>query len=549
MADFNLPDGSVSVFVDDETVVFYEGIEANTWFFAPRAAKVTQDASGRPIFGMIRHRKILPGGAGVETTGGITGFQLELNVPMNAHEWSQQLTAHTGISPIGAARFNFRPMRLRDGRMTIHNIEQYVDNPAAYQNMPAPASGTVPISLQLNKTGADVIAAALQNPQLNLPIIVGFEYKFDYVIPAGHLKITADLEKVYDYFSADVKARVSVWFASASANWSTEREKLKTSGAVKIERIDGPAAGSEAMKKLEDTVIDTWVKGALQQMVEKPTPDPAVAPNPGGWFGGVSVALKSKSQVISLNLDVEYVLSTIHESSLEMSYVVQALLAGLNPADFLTDISDDSKLPIQLNLGADPRIVRYSSSFGYRKASGEIISNNLPSSPGDVPALLDGILQVAQHEVIPNEIDFSVSVDWVDISWEDRVFKFTEAGNEDGVTVTFSPGNFIADVRIISNFEFATEGSISTLNYKTSMPDMNGQPVKVYSGGAFYLGKGNAGELQELNFSFPYNRNDIHNSFVEWDYVVNLPNGTSETKSGRQPISQTVFAVVKPATA
>jgi hypothetical protein len=554
MPDFNVADGSVGTTPNDNSPLsLIKGYLPNTWFYAPRAARIarSKDRAQRPIFIVARNRIHEPNGQGLKTVGGIFAAQLELTVPIptmeTQNQWTELIKRDWHIVPEGSNIFRFQPMRLRSGKMTISGVDQYVVDPSKLIDIPVSASSTIPVTLQLNALGADTFVAALKdrNTAMKLPVAVRLTFKYDMVVPNCHYKITADTKRVYDYFSVNAKARASYFgLVGGKADFSKTRQDLVNSGAIKIEQISPPdQLSNERIKQLEATIIDSWTKSILRAITNPPQNDPAVAPDPDGFFGGISVSMKVYKTVEKLNLSAEINYSQLAEETFDLSYVFGPQFANLNVADYLLDVEDDNKLPIVINLCRDEAIYRYSGQFGYRKQDGTFVSNSITNVDGKDGAVLTGQIQFATNEPEPKTTDVQLSVDWNDRNWEDRTEKTVLTNGDSGAAYTFSPGNNIAHIDIITDLEVLPPKTLSVLTWHSSIPDYQGKPVKVYSGALYLLGKGDAGDYKFQTVEFPYYSDTQKDVKLVWKLKITKPDGTVITKSDEIPVTDGALAV------
>ncbi len=273
--------------------------------------------------------------------------------------------------------------------------------------------------------------------------------------------------------------------------------------------------------------------------------NPAEAPDPKGFFGGVSVAIKSRTEVMNIHLSATVEYSTLLEELYSLSYVFGPLLGQGNPRDHLLDVNEDNKLPIVINLCKDDRIHRYTGQFGYRKQDGTFVANSITDVNGASGDVLTGSIQFAVGEPMPEKTEVQLSVDWNDADWEDRGEKHSLTNNESGASFVFSPGNNIAKVKIVTDLELADPGTISIINYKTEMPPYEGRPVKVYSGSLVILGQGASGGVKVEEVQFPYYQGTQQQSKLKWDVSVTKPDGTTVTKSGEAGVTAGALPLLK----
>lgn len=546
----NIADGSVAtVLKENDPMSLIKATTPNTWFYAPRALRISRDGSDRPLFALARNRTRLPDGGGLVTTGGAFGAQMELAVPLPSDNRKKLWTKHIGVAsdifPDGRSRFYFKPMSLRDGKMSIQGVDQYVNDPSALVDIPVGASSTIPLSLDLNKVGADTFFAAM-GTNAALPLVVYIEFKYDMLLPQCHYKLIAHTEKSYKFFSKNVKARASYWgWVGAQADIQETRESLKSSGALTIKEISRPGGFDEKqLRELERMLIDSWAKNALALMANKPELDPASAPDPGGYFGGVSVSMKSYSQVQNLDLSMTFDKQTIREETYSLSYAFNHQFEELNPNDYCLDVIEDNKLPIIINMGKDARVSNYTGQYGYRTSDGVYHNNSIT----DGSNILTGVIQFGVNDPMPEETEIQLNVDWNDQDWEDRREIIKIENSNSGASFTYSPGNNIARIMVVSDLYSLDPDTLVMITWRSVMPPApDGSEQKVYSGSSAFIADGSS-KLFTLDppISFPYYKGMQSASKVEWEVQLHYPDGRNPfIKNGLHDLSKAGLALTK----
>jgi hypothetical protein len=549
MADFNLADGSVAVVVKDGSpVTLIKGYQPNTWFYAPRAPRIARDARERPIFTIVRSRRRLAGGQGLETVGGTFAAQLDLTVPVLTDQERKDLTefiiAASGIRPDVGNSFTFQPLQLRDGSMSVLGVDPYVSNPATLSNIRVGASSTIGVALNLTGSsngtpgGADVFQSALRNSNSSviLPLLLSLTFEYDMVLPSCHYKLEANNRLVYDFFSGSYKDKFSYYgLVGGQSDLSFTRSELIRTGAIKITQISRPDGfNNERIKQLEASLIDVFTKNILAQIANKPHVDPAAAPDPKGFFGGVSLSLKSYTEIEALTLSAEYQFQEIIKVPYAMSYVFGPQFQQLNPGEYVLDVTTDNQLPIVIPIGGDPRVLKFSGQYGYRRSDGVFISNAIPDMPGEKGGVLTGVVQFGQGDPMPEEVEVQYTVDWLNPDWEDRKETVTEKVNASGAAVKpWSPGNKIGKIIIANDFERFEDSTFSSISWQTQFDDST---AKIYSGGSFILGQGAAGRIQSETIDFPY-VGDQSKAKILIDVTVQKTDGTTLNKRLEYPIT------------
>lgn len=139
-------------------------------------------------------------------------------------------TGDTAAQPAGPGSFNAVEKILGSTSPSLAG-----DNEAAF-------------SLTLSQEGATIVEAALRGGRNAVGVI--YELKYTAMRPALHVKITADLARCYEQFSADVNAQIYYVNAGIEAGF----EKLVQDGAIKIEVID--FSGADDQKEKEKWALD-----------------------------------------------------------------------------------------------------------------------------------------------------------------------------------------------------------------------------------------------------------------------------------------------------
>ena len=118
-------------------------------------------------------------------------------------------------------------------------------------------------SLQLSQEGATILREAFRKE--GAPVGVLYNLKFTGIRPALEVKITADMKRVYDHFSASLSGQV--YFVQLGIEAGIE--KLKQSGALKVEVIhftsdaDRSEKERQALQLFRDTLLKDFFTPTL----------------------------------------------------------------------------------------------------------------------------------------------------------------------------------------------------------------------------------------------------------------------------------------------
>ena len=541
------------VFSDDAPLAFFKSTRNDTWLYAARAARMATDADGKYLLNVVRVRRKERNAAGsIETVTKGGSISAQVNVaPIAARpdEWTVAIKEHSPFVPGDVQQLTLQPLGLRKVVMSIHMAPGLVENPERYQRMEIGNQASVPIELSLTPEGADRVWALLQAGKgLPITIQVGGEYAARY--PRAHFRITADTSKVYDLLDINVKARASYFGAvGVQGDVSVLRSELVSSGAVNIEWVAKPEGFDESrVAELQKSILDSFAKSALQLMVASADADPAVAPDPDGFFGGVSVALKSKHEVANLDLSGEFKEAELRTETFGYAFTF-AQLPNLTVADYGVLVQDDNTMPITLNFGRDPRgIEKYICQYGYRRSDGTVQSD-VASAAGADGLVLTGLVQWAPGDPTPEKTEFQFLVDWTEPEWEDISDKKIVDNGDSGVLFTFTPGVSIREVMVMCSYPMTEPGTFAAIEWRTVLPpNPDGTQPKDYGGAFVYQGAGRDGQADLRVIRYPVNPATMAKAVFEWEATLVRPNGTVLTQKVREPAMNASAIVATPAT-
>ena len=118
-------------------------------------------------------------------------------------------------------------------------------------------------SLQLSQEGATILREAFKKE--GAPVGVLYNLKFTGIRPALEVKVTADMKRVYNHFSASLSGQV--YFVQLGIEAGIE--KLKQSGALKVEVIhftsdaDRGEKEKQALQFFRDTLLKDFFTPTL----------------------------------------------------------------------------------------------------------------------------------------------------------------------------------------------------------------------------------------------------------------------------------------------
>jgi hypothetical protein len=541
------------VFSDDAPLAFFKSTQDDTWLYAARAARMAMNPDGEYRLNVVRVRRREAGPSGgleLVTKGGSLSAQLDVAPiaarPEDERAWTDAIKNKSPFVPPGTDRLTLLPLGLRDGKMTIDMPPGLVQHPEQYRDIPIGTQASVPIDLPLTPEGADIVWAALDSGA-GLPITVRISGTYAARYPGTHYRITADTSKVYDSLHANIKAAASyLGLVTVNAEVDVLRSELTASGAVTIEWLAKPEGFDDSrIAQLQNSILDSFAKSALNLMVSSAGPDPAQAPHPEGFFGGISVALKSKHEVETLNLSGEFKENDLRTETFGYAFTF-AQLPNLSSDAYGIKAEGDNMLPITLNLGRDPRnIATYACQYGYVREDGSVQSDRAMAT-GAEGLLLTGVVQWAAGDPRPKQTEFQFLVDWGDLEWEDFTRKHRTDNGDSGVLFEFTPGTYVHEATVMCDFARTAPGTFAALEWRTILPpNPDGSQRKDYSGGLVYVGAGGEGKPDLRVIRFPCDKEAAKAAKFEWEATLIKPDGTVLTKKVTEPLpsAKTVLAI------
>jgi hypothetical protein len=150
-------------------------------------------------------------------------------------------------------------------------------------------ANTASFSLTLTQEGATIVEKAFK--EATTPVGVVYELKYSAMRPALNVKITADMKRVYEQFSANLKGQVYFISAEIEAGF----EKLKQTGAIKIEVTDFVGADDKAEK--EKWALDFFKEKLLSEWFT-PTLTPGKLAGGGAEAKGLEEVIRTANALL-----------------------------------------------------------------------------------------------------------------------------------------------------------------------------------------------------------------------------------------------------------
>jgi hypothetical protein len=514
LPNFNLVDGTVAVVSDAQMpFVLFKGYNPNTWFYAPRWGRIAKNPNGEPAFTITKKVRNNPDGSKT-TVGGVLSFMVELVVelPSDAQrqQWTKLIKQLYKLQPTSGA-FNFQPLRLSPGKMDISGLGGYALPGQPLKDIDVGASSSIGFAIELTPDGADHFAAMLGASPIPFPpqVAIMFTFKYQYLIPQCHIQAHGFKKRCYDYFSVNAKARASYFgLVNGSADVSHTRADLRQMQAFDASVVGTPPQGVD-LQKLLDAAFDMFIKMEVGQWIQ-PDPKPVEAPAPGGFFGGVSVAMKHVSLSDSARFDSQLSFSGINENIHQVSFNFEQQLGAFNPAKHLFIEQDDIKLPFKLAIGNCEKVKIVVPSASYTTATGPQ-SVLCPTVDGKTGGLSEGVIQFTWPRK-PSSAQISLIVNFVAPFGPGYEFRSTEPVSDTGAAFLFEPDQFVQRTRLFFVMAMTTHDTNAKALFKWEWipPQATGAARPKLSG--FFLvipdPNGNPNNLPTYDIEFPYHPDD-----------------------------------------
>lgn len=365
---FNLVDGTVAVVTSEkQPFILMKGYDPDKWFFAPRWGKLAVNTSGRPAFTVTKKVKNNPDGSRT-TVGGQLSLMVELAVQIpnesSKQEWTSLIQTVTQLNPKGTA-FNFQPLPLYSGKMSVFGLDTYLIAGQKTKEIPVGASSSIAMVFDLSADGADYFHTLVGTGKASPTVSIIFEFKYDRFVPKCTVQAHGLKQKTYDYFSINAKARASYFgLVNGSAEYSKTRADLRSQDGLDISFLGTPPEGID-QQKLLDSLLDQFIKIEVGNWIDPSKSTPANASDPGGFFGGVSVAMKEEHFSDTAKFDRSISFSKIEQEVHQASFSFEQQISKLIASEHAYLIQDDKKLPLLVAASASDAVRLYAIAASY----------------------------------------------------------------------------------------------------------------------------------------------------------------------------------------
>jgi hypothetical protein len=514
LPNFNLVDGTVAIATDPQMpFVLFKGYNPDTWFYAPRWGRIAKNPNGEPAFTITKKVRNNPDGSKT-TLGGVLSFMVELVTELpderQRQVWDRLIKTLYNLQPQAGA-FNFQPLRMTHGKMNVSGLDMYARPGQPLKDIDVGASSSIGFAIELTPDGADHFAAMVGASPVPFPpqVAILFSFKYQYLIPQCDIQAHGFKKKTYDYFSVNARARASYFgLVNGSFNYQSVRADLRQMQGLDVSVVGNPPQGVD-LQKLLDSVFDRFVKMEVGQWIQ-PDPKPVEAPAPGGFFGGVSVAMKSVNLSDEARFDEHLSFAGINEEIHQVSFNFEQQLGAFDPRKHVFIEEDDIKLPFKLAIGSSEKVKIVVPSASYTTTTGP---RNVQTRTvdGNVGGLSEGIIQFTWPQR-PTSAQISLIVNFVPPFGSGYEFRSTQPVSDTGAAFLFEPDQFVQRTRIFFIMAATTEDLTSKALFKWEWtpPQAGGTPRPKVSG--FFLVtpdlNGISNNLPTYDIEFPYHPDD-----------------------------------------
>lgn len=550
--NFNLVDGTVAIATDPQMpFVLFKGHNPNTWFYAPRWGRIAKNPEGEPAFMVTK--KVRNNLDGSKTTlGGILSFMVELVVELPSEgqrqQWTNLIKTLYNLNPTGGT-FNFQPLRLSPGKMDVFGLDTYAKPGQPLKGVEVGSSSSIAFAIELTPDGADHFAAMLgAHPSPYPPqVSIMFTYHYQYLIPQCQIQASGYKKKAYDYFSWNVKARASYFgLVNGSFDYQSVRADLRQQQALNVSIIGTPPTGVD-LAKLLDAIFDMFVKLEVGQWIQ-PDPKPVEASAPGGFFGGVSVAMKSVSLSDTARFDQTLNFAGIGENIHQVSFNFEQQLGAFDPRKHLFVEEDDIKLPFNVLISNSSLISRIVPSASYTTPTGPRMVQCAAVS-GDSGGESTGVIQFTwPHQPTSAQLELLVDFKEPHIGYK---YKQTMPVSDTGAAFSFYPTQYVQRTQMIfiDAAYVADSSSMALLKWEWTPPVREGMPPRPKVAGHVLVSvdpAGNPSNLPTHEILFPFHPDDWTGESTP-PVLFKLQGLTGDWRgknsSGKIPIGETALAL------
>lgn len=281
-------------------MIYRDHADPDLFYYVPERPRLARNEGGVPEFIFLKYRRDVTDNADFDPDvkqslgGGFLAFTVDLGVD---DEELAAMKSELGRFATGTVKLT--PIGFRKGSVRLTITKDAADAPDAQANAPRGLTffeevygATKPSLFGFNRATFAVVlsqeAATLFEAALKSgisPIGVIYDLEFLGLRPAFHVKITAEYKRIYDSLEIEFGARGQIGPVSVGAQVDLAFQKLRDSGAVKVEVLS--FTDDENLRKQADEAFN-WFKTDLIKDFFKTSMEPPsfMRANGGGGILG-----------------------------------------------------------------------------------------------------------------------------------------------------------------------------------------------------------------------------------------------------------------------
>jgi C1A family cysteine protease len=242
----------------------------------------------------------------------------------------------------------------------------------------------------------------------------------------------------------------------------------------------------------------------------EPDVKPVEVPQPGGFYGGASVGMKSVSLSDASEFTEHIVFTGISEEVFDISFNFEQQVGDFDPTKHVFIEEDDIKLPFKLALGSSSLVKMIVPSASYTTTTGpkSITCNTVTGSGG----LSEGIIQFTWPDQ-PTSAQINLLVNFIAPYGQGYTLEQTKPVSDTGAAFPLNPDQFVQRTRVIFLNALETADRTSKALFKwewnppqtedTSRPKIAGYTIIEPSK------DGNPNNLPSYDLIFPFSPDDV----------------------------------------
>lgn len=227
------------------------------WYYVPSKPRLALTSDKEPVFSLLKYQ--IRTAAKGKGEGAILQFAVNMALPPESVDELDKLLKK--VVPANIARnLKISPLPMSDVKISLLHgktgeLIAECDKPAELTS--SFANSEIPFQLNLTGFGADVYDDLCSG---NTGVGVWVAYKYSGVTLPATLKITADMDQVYNHVSHDIKLKTEIakegLGLGGQVNHQMVRDQLTQVKGLKLQSVSGEAWPENKMAEVENRILD-----------------------------------------------------------------------------------------------------------------------------------------------------------------------------------------------------------------------------------------------------------------------------------------------------